>query len=172
MEDKFYKNPLQVIWKAKKVLMPFYLVILWLLLFFGSIIGAFWLGYFDLTKFKMGDYFSVSSTGLALTLALFAAGKNVFSDEDIKILAEYQDSKVEKGQALIHFLGPYVFTCVLFLITGLVSIFVPFIDIKLKAVYVILGKLFYINFLSLGLLSLFNLVITMLSDVYLSAYRK
>lgn len=172
MEGNFYKNPLKVIWKARKNLMPSYLVILWLVFFIASISAAFYLNLIDFSLFKIGEYFTVSSTGLTLTLALFVAGKNAFSPDDLKVLANHESDEIKKGQLLIDFLGPYVFTAVLFLMLGLVSLFGPFLKIPLDYGYITFFKVFYINILALGLLSLFNLVIIMLNDVFLAAYRK
>lgn len=172
MEGNFYKNPISVIWKAKSNLMPSYLFIIWMIFLFGSIIGVFWLDFIDFSSFKMAEYFSISSTGLTLTLALFVAGKDAFSDEDLKKLASYESDEIKKGQALIDFIGPYVFTALLFLITGLISLFGPFIKTPLDPLYIKIFKICYINMLSLGILSLFNLVITMLNDVFSAAFRK
>lgn len=172
MEENFYKNPISVIWKAKNNLMPSYLIIIWISLFSGSIIGVFWLDFIDFSSFKMGEYFSISTTGLTLTLALFVAGKDAFSDEDLKKLAGYESDEVKKGQALIDFIGPYIFTALLFLITGLISLFGPFVKTQLDPLYIKLFKICYINLLSFGILSLFNLVIIMLNDVFSAAFRK
>lgn len=108
MKGNFYKNPLGIIWKAKSNLMPSYLVIIWIIFLLCSIIGVFCLVFLDFTSFKMEEYFSISSTGLTLTLALFVAGKGAFSDDDLKKLAIYESDKVRKGQALIDFIGPYL----------------------------------------------------------------
>ncbi|WBX81497.1 hypothetical protein PD280_07300 [Virgibacillus salarius] len=167
MKDNFYNNPLKVIWKSKKNLMPIYLIVLWITFVLATLVGVFYFEYIDFSSFQIGTYFSVSSTGLTLTLALFVAGKSAFKEEDLKRLANH-----ENGQALIDFLGPYVFTALLFLITGFLSLFGPYIKLPLKHEYIELVKILYINILFLGILSLFNLVIIMLNDVYASALRK
>ncbi|PID24095.1 hypothetical protein [Sporosarcina sp. P7] len=171
MEGNFYKNPLVIIWKAKNNLMPLYLVVIALIFLVGTIVGAFYIDIIDFSSFQIEEYFSVSSTGLTLTLALFVAGKSAFNKEELKVLAQYENKEFKKGQALIDFIGPYVFTSALFLATGLVSVFGPFIKVNLDPIILVLMKIFYINLLSLGLLSLFNLVITMLNDVYSAANR-
>ena|SRR5690625_4551624 len=171
MRGNFYKNPLKVIWRAKRNLMPYYLIVIWFIFALVSFIGVIFFDFMDFLSFQIGNYFSVSTTGLTLTLALFVAGKNAFSKEDLKTLANHIDEKGVKGQALIDFLGPFVFTALLFLITGLLSLIGPYVKIPLQQEYVELIKFFYINILFLGLLSIFNLVITMLNDVYASAFR-
>lgn len=172
MEENFYNNPLKVVWKAKKNLMPIYILVLWFVIFGVTLIGSLCLNIIDFSSYKIGTYFSVSSTGLTLTLALFVAGKNAFKEEELKILANHKDCNGVKGQALIDFMGPYVFSAILFLLTGIVSMLGPFIQIPLKPQHLELIKVIYINILILGLLSLFNLVITMINDVYISAFRK
>ncbi|MFK3814877.1 hypothetical protein [Bacillus halotolerans] len=172
MDENFYNNPLKVIWNSRKNLMPNYLIVLWILFLLVSLASVLCFDFMDFSSFQIGTYFSVSSTGLTLTLALFVAGKNAFSENDLKTLAQHEDSKGVKGQALIDFLGPFVFTALLFLVTGLLSLFGPYINLPIKKEYIELIKVFYINILFLGLLSLFNLVITMLNDVYASAFRK
>ncbi|MCC3648145.1 MULTISPECIES: hypothetical protein [Cytobacillus] len=172
MKGNFYNNPLKVIWKSKKNLMPIYLILLWITFLLITLGGFLYFDFIDFSSFQIGTYFSVSSTGLTLTLALFVAGKNAFNEEDLKRLANHENSEGVAGQALIDFLGPFVFTALLFLITGLLSLFGPYIKLPLKQEYMELVKILYINILFLGLLSLFNLVITMLNDVYASALRK
>lgn len=173
MNENFYNNPLKIIWKSKSNLMPNYLYAIWILFVLISLTGATFFDFMDFSSFQIGTYFSVSSTGLTLTLALFVAGKNAFSEEELKRLATHKkNSKAVQGQALIDFLGPFVFTALLFLITGLLSLFGPYINLPLKKEYVEIIKVIFINILFLGLLSLFNLVITMLNDVYASAFRK
>jgi hypothetical protein len=167
MKGNFYNNPLKVIWKSKKNLMPPYLIVVWITFLLATLVGDFYYGFMDFSSFQIGTYFSVSSTGLTLTLALFVAGKSAFDEEDLRRLANH-----EEGRPLIDFLGPYVFTALLFLITGLLSLFGPYIILPLKHEYMELIKIFYINILFLGILSLFNLVIIMLNDVYASAFRK
>ncbi|MGP4060246.1 hypothetical protein [Halobacillus sp. H74] len=172
MRENFYNNPLKVVWKSKKNLMPFYLIFVWVLFLLVTLGGVLYLDFMDFSSFRIGTYFSVSSTGLTLTLALFVAGKNAFSEEDLKRLANHENGEGQSGQALIDFLGPFVFTALLFLITGLLALFGPYIKLPLKPEYIEFIKVLYINILFLGLLSLFNLVITMLNDVYASALRK
>ncbi len=172
MKENFYNNPLKVIWKSKSNLMPKYLLYPWIIIVLVSLVGVICFDFMDYASFQIGTYFSVSSTGLTLTLALFVAGKSAFSEDDLKRLATYENDKGVQGQALIDFLGPFVFTALLFLVTGLLSLFGPYINLPIKKEYVELIKVFYVNILFLGLLSLFNLVITMLNDVYASAFRK
>lgn len=172
MKGNFYNNPLKVIWKSKKNLMPIYLNLLWFTFLLVTLSGALYFDFMDFSSFQVGTYFSVSSTGLTLTLALFVAGKNAFSEQDLKRLAKHENDEGVSGQALIDFLGPFVFTALLFLITGLLSLFGPYIIVPLKHEYIELIKILYVNILFLGLLSLFNLVITMLNDVYASTLRK
>lgn len=172
MKGNFYNNPLKVIWKSRKSLMPVYLLIIWGGSLAGTLIGSLYYNFLDFSSFQFGTYFSISSTGLTLTLALFVAGKNAFSENDLKRLANHESDNGVVGQALVEFMGPYVFTSLLFLITGLISLFGPYIIFPIKQEYVELMKIVYINILVLGLLSLFNLVITMLNDVYLSAFRE
>ncbi|MBM7837872.1 hypothetical protein JOC54_001103 [Alkalihalobacillus xiaoxiensis] len=167
MKGNFYNNPLKVIWYSKKNLMPPYLIVLWIIFLIATLIGDFLYGFMDFSSFQVGTYFSVSSTGLTLTLALFVAGKSAFKEEDLKRLANHNE-----GKPLIDFLGPFVFTALLFLITGLLSLFGPYVRLPLTHVYLELIKIAYINILFLGILSLFNLVIIMLNDVYASAFRE
>lgn len=173
-ENNFYNNPLKIIWKSKKVIMPLYLIVIWTILLLISLIGTIWLDFMDFSSFKAKEYFTLSSTGLTLTLALFVAGKNAFNDSDLEVLATYKGEFGEKepGYALLEFLAPYVFTSILFLITGLISLFSPFIKNPLDPFTTLILKVIYINMLSLGLFSLFNLVITMLNDVFSAAFRK
>lgn len=172
MNENFYKNPVLIVWQSRKNLMPSYLVILWLLLFLASVLGSFYKGIFDFTSLTLESHFSITSTGLTLTLALFVAGKAAFSDEELKILAKHKEANGREGQALINFIGPYVFTSMLFFLTGLVSLFGPFLNLNLDSMALLVSKIIYFNILSLGFFSLFNLVITMLNDVYLKAFRK
>lgn len=172
MKKNIYKNPFIIIWQSKGNLMPSYLVISWLLLFILSIFGAFYWEYFDFSSLTLSSHFSISSTGLTLTLALFVAGKAAFNDADLKILAQHKPENGLKGQALINFLGPFVFTSLIFFITGLASLFAPYLNLNLTYTAIIGFKVIYLNLLSLGFFSLFNLVITMLNDVYLKAFRK
>ena len=174
MKENFYKNPVLIMWQSRKNLMPSYLVILWILLFLVSISGSFYKGIFDFSSLTLESHFSITSTGLTLTLALFVAGKAAFSDEELKILAKHREANEREGQALIDFIGPYVFTSTLFFLTGLVSLFGPFLNLNLNLnpLALLVSKIIYFNILSLGFFSLFNLVITMLNDVYLKAFRK
>lgn len=172
MKEKFYKNPAHIVWLARKNLMPSYLVILWGALFAASLIGTFYKNIFDFSSLTLESHFSITSTGLTLTLALFVAGKAAFNDDEMKILAKHKTENGVEGQALIDFLSPYVFTSMLFFLTGLVSLFGPFLNLSIDPTILIIIKIIYFNILSLGFFSLFNLVITMLNDVYLKAFRK
>ncbi|HWJ79087.1 MAG TPA: hypothetical protein VNR61_13555 [Niallia sp.] len=172
MKENIYKNPALIVWQARKNLMPVYLVIIWGALFAASLIGAFYKNYFDFSTLTLESHFSITSTGLTLTLALFVAGKSAFDDKELKILANHIPENGVKGQALIDFIGPYVFTSLLFFVTGLVSLFGPFLKLSFDPTILLIIKIIYFNILSLGFFSLFNLVITMLKDVYLKAFRK
>lgn len=172
MKKNFYKNPFTIIWKSKNNLMPSYLVISWIMLLTLSFLGAFLFDFFNFSNLTLSSHFSISSTGLTLTLALFVAGKAAFNDAELKILAQHKPEDGLQGQALIDFLGPFVFTSLIFFFTGLVSLFAPYLNLNLGSIAITVSKIIYLNLLSLGFFSLFNLVITMLNDVYLKAFRK
>src|SRR5690625_2057205 len=170
MDENFYNNPLKIIWKARNSLMPFYLFIIWFVLLLTSFMSTTYFNFMDFSSFQIGTYFSISSTGLTLTLALFVAGKNAFSEDDLKILAKHINDQGVKGQPLIEFLAPYVFTSILFLITGLLSLFAPYFTLEISREYKEIIKLIYINILSLGFFSLFYLIINILNDVFIYAF--
>ncbi|KAA0955245.1 hypothetical protein FQ085_15060 [Planococcus sp. ANT_H30] len=171
MKENFYKNPFIIIWHSKNNLMPLYLVSSWFMLLLISIFGTFQFDYFNFSNLSLSSHFSISSTGLTLTLALFVAGKAAFNDTELKILAQHKPKKDLQGQALINFLGPFVFTSMIFFLTGIVSLYAPYLDLNLTLTVITVFKIMYLNLLSLGFFSLFNLVITMLNDVYLKAFR-
>lgn len=172
MKNNFYNNPLKLIWVARSNLLPPYLISIWVLLILFMLIGTIVFDFIDFSNFTIDNYFSASTTGLTFTLALFTAQKNVFKPEELKVLAEHRDKKDKfKGKALVELLGPFVFTGLVFLLTGTLSLIVPFINIELSS---FLEKVLiqgYIDLLVLGLFSLFNLVVTMLNDVYHSVNR-
>lgn len=172
MVKNFYKNPLRIVWRAKANLMPSYLFILWLIFLIVSSLFTFYGPYFDISSLTLENHFSINSTALALALALFVAGKDVFSEIELKHLANYKENGKERGQALADFIAPYVFTALIFFLTGIISLFGPFIKVNIDPKMVLILKILYLNLLSLGFFSLFNLIIIMLNDVFMKAFRK
>ncbi|MFL2101318.1 hypothetical protein [Desemzia sp. FAM 23989] len=172
MKSNFYNNPIKLVWLASANLLPNYLFVLWILIIVFLFLGTVIFDFISFDTFSIASYFSASLTGLTFTLALFTAEKNVFKEKELKILANYQGKNDKyKGQALIELLGPFVFTALLFLITGTLSLIVPFIKLELSSDTTILLIQGYIDILLLGLFSLFNLVMIMLNDVYHSVNR-
>lgn len=172
MENNFYNNPIKLIWRARANLLPKYLFFIWIIIVLTLFFGTMRFDFINFSSFSISNYFSASTTGLTFTLALFTAEKNVFQATELKKLAEYQGEKDEyRGKALIELLGPFVFTALVFLVTGTLSLIVPFIKISLPSFVLSLFIQIYIVLLILGLFSLFNLVVTMLNDVYHSVTR-
>lgn len=167
MYKNFYNNPLGVIWRSRKTLLSKYLWCAWIIIFLGLIWGTYCKNIANFKGFNVANYFTASLTGLTFTLALFIAESKIFSEKELKILA-VDESKGKKGQVLIEFFGPFVFTGIVFLITGTISLIVPYINIKLSAKYGNMLILIYLAVLMLGLFSLFNLIMNVMSDNYYS----
>ncbi|MBC1596408.1 hypothetical protein HCJ21_11520 [Listeria seeligeri] len=173
MKGNFYSNPLKLIWIARLNLLPVYLFIIWILicciLFLGSIVFDF----INFESFDIANFFTASITGLTFTLAIFTAERNVFKIDELKVLAEYKGEKDKyKGKALLEFFGPFVFTSLIFLTTGLLALIVPFINVRVCSDVSDFFIQSYLDILVLGLFSLFNLVVTILNDVYHSINRE
>ncbi|MEQ7027031.1 hypothetical protein ABE869_02055 [Enterococcus gilvus] len=173
MKKNFYNNPIKLVWIARGSLLPNYLLIIWVLIVIFLSLGTFVFNYVDFSNFYIDKYFSASTTGLTFTLALFTAEKNVFKVDELKKFADYVDEEGKnQGKPLLDFLAPFVFTSLIFLITGTLSLIVPFIKLDVSEV-VAKGLIqIYLNVLLLGLFGLFNLVVTMLNDVYHAVSRQ
>lgn len=172
MKKNFYNNPVKLIWVARNSLLPKYLLVVWISIVLFLFFGTFIFDYVDFSEFSIDKYFSASTTGLTFTLALFTAEKNVFKIDELKAFANHIDKeKNEIGMPLLSFLAPFVFTSLTFLITGTLSLIVPFINLKLSEDIVIVLIQLYLDVLLLGLFGLFNLVVTMLNDVYHAVQR-
>ncbi|MBO0466656.1 hypothetical protein JZO73_03815 [Enterococcus plantarum] len=173
MKKNFYNNPIKLIWIARNSLLPSYLMLIWLLIILFLFFGTFVFNYIELSSFSIDKYFSASTTGLTFTLALFTAEKNVFKIDELKAFADYVDKEGKnKGKPLLDFLAPFVFTSLVFLITGTLSLIVPFINVNVSDKVAEMLIQVYLNLLLLGLFGLFNLVVTMLNDVYHSVSRE
>lgn len=173
MKDNFYRNPLRIIWTARSNLLPIYLVVAWLCIVVLLAVGTLVFDFINFSIFSISNYFTASLTGLTFTLAIFTAERNVFKTEELAVLANHKEpgDKFE-GRALLELLGPFVFTSLIFLITGTLALLVPYINFKCTETWSIIFTQIYLDLLVLGLFSLFNLVITMLNDVYHSVKRE
>ncbi|MCM3511627.1 hypothetical protein [Carnobacterium inhibens] len=172
MKKNFYNNPLKVIWHGRKSLLPSYLVIIWSSMTLFLILGP-KLGWTDYEFFRIESYLSSSITGLSFTLALFVANKNVFNNDELKKLKRHTvKGDKHPGRALSELLAPFVFTSMLFLLTGILSLLVPFLNFILTANTNNYLISIYLSLMVLGLCSLFNLVMTILNDIFHSIDRK
>lgn len=172
VNKNFYNNPVNLIWIARDSLLPKYLLFIWILIAFFLFLGTFLLDYINFSYFSIEKYFSASTTGLTFTLALFTAEKNVFKVDELRAFANYVDENGKNtGKPLLDFLAPFVFTSLIFLITGTLSLLIPFVRIEISENCLKLLIQIYLDILLLGLFGLFNLVVTMLNDVYHTVSR-
>ncbi|BEI48155.1 hypothetical protein ACPT8I_07960 [Lactiplantibacillus plantarum] len=175
MKKDFYGNPFRLLWYGKRALLQSYLWVFWLLVIaLQIIVFSKWPDKIDLTRFSLQSLFTPSLTGLTFTLALFVAEKNIFNREELYRLATYKNDRRKEGSALMELLAPFLFTAILFLITGVTSLLGQFViwNISVKNVCDRLLVCAFIDVLLLALLSLFGLIVTTLNDAYLSAKRK
>ncbi|MFC6346420.1 hypothetical protein [Vagococcus carniphilus] len=173
MDKNFYSNPIKLIWMARSNLLPPYLIVIWFLIVISLLTGNIFFDVVSFEKFDISNYFSASTTGLTFTLAIFTAERNVFKIDELKILAEHQgENDKYQGKALLELLGPFVFTSLIFLICGVIALIAPYIDIKISKFLTNILCQAYLDLLILGLFSLFNLVVTMLNDVYHAVKRE
>src|SRR5699024_11357689 len=167
----FYYNPFKLIKLGYKGLFPPYLIVIEICIIILFIL----LIKFDcvnLSFFDISDYLGLSITGLSFTLAIFVAVNNLFTTEELSILASYKEENDKvAGRTLYELLAPFGFTSMIFLITGLCSLIFPAITVEIPVfLWKILVTIFLCIF-SLGLLSLFNLTNSLLNHIYHKAYR-
>ncbi|EHF2870048.1 hypothetical protein J0953_002545 [Listeria monocytogenes] len=172
MEGNFYSNPLKLIWIARSALLPKYLMIIWILISFILFFGSTIFNFIDFRSFNVANFFTPSITGLTFTLAIFTAARNVFRMDELKILATHKgDNDAFKGRPLLEFLGPFVFTSLIFSVTGILALIIPYVNIEVCALLIKICIQIYLDVLVLGIFSLFNLVLTIINDVYHSVNR-
>lgn len=172
-EKDFYNNPFRLIWRGKRSLMPVYLWILWLIIIIVEFVVFFYCeNAIDISKFSFEKFFTPSLTGLTFTLALFVAEKNIFSREELNELATHKGKKKSTGWAIDELLSPFMFTSILFLITGTVALLGQFTTWKSQNN---LGDMIivsaFIDVLLLALFGLFGLIVATLNDEYLSSKK-
>ncbi|AKP03209.1 hypothetical protein ABB44_05945 [Companilactobacillus farciminis] len=174
MKKDFYNNPLRLLWRGKRSLMPTYLWVIWIvILLFELVMIKYFRHVINFSAFTFEKFFTPSLTGLTFTLALFVAEKNVFRRDELKELAKYQGNKKCKGWALDELLSPFMFTSILFLLTGTISLLGQFIYWRIcndKLIDIIFITV-YVDILLLALFGLFGLIVVTLNDTYLSSKR-
>lgn len=170
-KNNYDDNPIMLLWIGKKALLPRYLTIPWLIIF----IALFWSNknnIIDLDITKISEYVDMSVAGLNFTLVIISAAIEVYTDEELKKLMKGKENDKVKNIRFINLITPYVFTSLIFLVLGILSIIVPLINFEEIIEIANLISIIYIMLLLLGLFSLFNISYTIINDLYHSIGRK
>jgi hypothetical protein len=116
-------------------------IILILFLFFISYI-------LNLKDFEIDSYFTVSLTCLSLLLTTSNISRNLFTQNEISQL---------KKSTWENYLGRFLVVAIIWAIINLMSLFLPFIPVLYNSNFI---KIFFLEFLVLGIIVLFNLLTT------------
>lgn len=172
MKDKEYyeyeKRPLKFLWDTRKELLPNYIWKIWVsigaLLFLGTILNV-----VNINTLEVVGHIDLAVSGLSFTLVIVSAVFEIYNKDEMASLLEKPGDK--KGLALLETLTPYVFTALIYLIIGLVSIISPLLEIKVPDTIVLVLNYTFIMLLILGLFSLFNITYLLLNSLYYSVIR-
>ncbi|MET4548606.1 hypothetical protein [Lactococcus lactis] len=116
-------------------------IILILFLFFISYI-------LNLKDFEIDSYFTVSLTCLSLLLTTSNISRNLFTQNEISQL---------KKSTWENYLGRFLVVAIIWAIINLMSLFLPLIPVLYNSNFI---KIFFLEFLVLGIIVLFNLLTT------------
>lgn len=169
---KYDSKPLLFLCVAYQGLMSEVLWLIWLvLIMILFVLNLF--GVIDATKIKIGDTIDASIAGLSFTLIVVSAALEIFSRKElIKLYNTKINGNSEDGQLLMQVLAPYVFTSMIFLLLGILSVVAPTVVIQVPTVLKGIIKFIYIAFFILGMFSLFNICYDIVINIFNSVRRE
>lgn len=129
LKDNYDDNPFLLLWVGKKALLPRYLTIPWLIIFILLFLAN-KNNWIDLDITKIGEYIDMSVAGLNFTLVIISAAIEIFSDDELKKLMKGKEGERVKNIRFINLVTPYVFTSLIFLILGVMSVLIPLINFE------------------------------------------
>lgn len=169
---KYDSNPLLFLYVAYQGLMSEILWIIWLILIVILIVLNL-LGVIDSTKIKIGDTIDASIAGLSFTLIVVSAALEIFSRKElIRLYNTKNIGDSEDGQLLMQVLAPYVFTSMIFLLLGILSVVAPTVVIQISTSWKGVIKFIYMAFFILGMFSLFNICYDIVINIFNSVRRE
>lgn len=169
---KYDSNPLLFLYVAYQGLMSEILWKIWLGLIVILILLNL-LGVIDSTKIKIGDTIDASIAGLSFTLIVVSAALEIFSRKElIRLYNTKNIGDSEDGQLLMQVLAPYVFTSMIFLLLGILSVVAPTVIIQISTFWKGVIKFIYMAFFILGMFSLFNICYDIVINIFNSVRRE
>lgn len=179
MEKKVrHKVPsiLVIFWQGKKRSIRLSLILLWILITIGLIIGYF-TNIVEFTSFSASTYLSVCISGLSFTFALFNISKGTFESQELKKLIQFEGKlssgrKIKRGQLFYEYVSPFILTTALLAILGIISLLAPFFKINVNEKIISFLELSYLSFFTLAILSLLNLTYMAIEELASSTMRK
>lgn len=160
--DELKVDILHILYYSRKTtFLKKYNIIMFILLIIGCFLTI--LHSIDFTV-NVSSFATVAITGLSFTLALFiATSKNVFDIEELKCLLKYD--KQNRTLLLYELIGPYIFTSLVWLIMG-ITVVIKISDIFSKVVvFNSILNFLILSFFIIGLINLFDLVISNIQDL-------
>lgn len=169
---KYDSNPLLFLYVAYQGLMSEILWKIWLgLIVILILLNLF--GVIDSTKIKIGDTIDASIAGLSFTLIVVSAALEIFSRKElIRLYNTKNIGDSEDGQLLMQVLAPYVFTSMIFLLLGILSVVAPTVIIQISTFWKGVIKFIYMAFFILGMFSLFNICYDIVINIFNSVRRE
>ena len=164
------ENPLELLWDTRKYILPKYLWISWFILGI-AVFCLMVLNYIDLSYIDAGNFIDTSISGLSFTLVIVSAAIEIFNDGDLVVLIRIKNNKNIPGEKMLGLLTPYLFTAVLFLLLGIVSLLAPYGTLVVSTTTASILNFIYIMLVLLALFSLFNITYSILNDLYYRVLR-
>ncbi|EGE54960.1 hypothetical protein [Streptococcus parauberis] len=169
--EKYDGRPVKFLIHARTGLMDEKLWCSWLflclILFLLNITGV-----MDLKLIKIGEFVDSSIAGLSFSLIVVSAVREIFEKNELIIIYKRQNDNEKQGLLLLKVLAPYVFTSMIFLVLGIISLIAPLVTVALPINMVIMIKYLYVALLLLGLFSLFHVCYGIIINIYNSVRRE
>ena len=171
MDKDYYEydeKPLKFLWDSKKEILPNYMWKMWVLIGALLILGIIF-NVVNINSLEVVEHIDLAVSGLSFTLIIVSAVSEIYNKNEMVLLLEKPGDK--KGLAVLETLTPYIFTALIYLIIGLVSVISPLLEIEVPRIIFLTLNYAFIMLLILGLFSLFNITYFLLNSLYYSVIR-
>lgn len=164
-------NPLKLLWDTRKHILPKYIWKVWIAIGVFILVLIFF-NLIDLRYISSNSFIDSSISGLSFTLVIVSAAIEIFEKDELVILIKSEKNVKVPGEEMLGLLTPYLFTAILFLFLGIISLISPYITIEFSSFFNSGFNFIYIMLILLSLFSLFNITFTILNDLYYKIIRE
>lgn len=163
-------NPLKYLWKTNHNFLPNYLWGVWLVI--SSILFVLNnKGYINQVDLNTGLLAVLSFIGIGVILIILPHATASFSMHELELLLESDAIDERQDNQFLDLYSPYMFTLLVFVLTGTISLVSGYISIKVTTDVKSLLKITHILLMILGIFGLFNIAYEGVNDRYYAVER-